>query len=137
MAKQIILNPVVIIAAGTVSSSCAQVTINQSAADVKTPAFDSVGWEASIGGLKSGSVTFMWHNDYVAGALDATFNPLLGTLVAFEIHPSGTATVGSSVPKYSGTLLVTEYAPIDGAVGDLATTNTTWPTVGPVTRGTA
>ena len=70
----------------------------------------------------------------------ATFGPdggLLGTQVAFEIRPASTAAVGSSNPKYSGTLLVTEYAPVDSAVGDLATFSTTWPTVGTVSRGTA
>lgn len=137
MAKQIIQNPVVVIGSGTVSANCAQVTINLTAEDVDTTNFSSGGWRERIGGLKDGSVSFEWQQDYAAAALDATFYPLLGTQVAFEIRPGSTAAVGSSNPKYSGTLLVTEYSPVDSAVGDLATFSTTWPTVGTVSRGTA
>jgi hypothetical protein len=137
MAKQIIQNPVVIIGTGTVSSNCAQVTINLTAEDVDTTNFGSLGWKERTGGLKDGSVSFEWQQDYAAAALDATFFPLLGTPVAFEVRPASTAAAGSSTPKYSGTLLVTEYSPVDSAVGDLATFSTTWPTVGAVARATA
>lgn len=137
MAKQIIQNPVIVIGSGTVSANCAQVTINLTAEEVDTTNFGSLGWKESQGGLKSGSLSFEWQQDYAAGGLDATFMPLLGTQVAFEVRPASTAAAGSSTPKYSGTLLVTEYSPVDSAVGDLATFSTSWPTVGVVTRGTA
>jgi predicted secreted protein len=137
MAKQIIQNPVVIIGTGTVSSNCAQVTISLTAEDVDTTNFGSAGWKERTGGLKDGSVSFEWQQDYAAAAIDATFFPLLGTQVAFEVRPASTAAVGSGNPKYSGTLLVTEYSPVDSAVGDLATFSTTWPTVGAVARATA
>lgn len=137
MAKQVITNPVIIIAGGTLSSSCAKVTLNLTAEDVDTTNFGSGGWKERIGGLKDGSASFDWQQDYAAAALDATFMPLLGTQVAFEIRPASTAAAGTSTPKYTGTLLVTEYSPVDSAVGDLATFSTTWPTVGAVTRGTA
>jgi hypothetical protein len=137
MAKQIIQNPVIIIAAGTVSANCAQVTINLTAEDVDTTNFASLGWKERQGGLKDGSVSFEWQNDYATGALDSTFFPLLGTQVPFTVRPSSTAAVGSGNPQYSGTLLVTEYSPVDSAVGDLATFSTTWPTVGAVVRAIA
>jgi hypothetical protein len=137
MAKQIISNPTIVIGSGTVSANCAQVTINLTAEEVDTTNFGSLGWKESVGGLKAGSLSFEWHNDYAAGALDSTFMPLLGTQVAFEIRPASTAAVGSANPKYSGTLLVTEYSPVDSAVGDLATFSTSWPTVGVVARATA
>lgn len=137
MAKQTITNPVIILAGGTYSSNCAKVTINLTADDVETTNFGSGGWKERVGGLKDGSISFDWHNDYAAGALDSIIFPLLGTQVAFEVRPASTAAAGSSNPKYSGTLLVTEYSPVDSAVGDLATFSTTWPTVGAVSRGTA
>lgn len=137
MAKQTITNPVIILAGGTYSSNCAKVTINLTADDVDTTNFGSGGWRERVGGLKDGSISFDWQQDYAAGALDSVFMPLLGTQVAFEVRPASTAAAGSSTPKYTGTLLVTEYSPVDSAVGDLATFSTTWPTVGAVTRGTA
>lgn len=137
MAKQIIQNPVVVIAGGTVSAYCAQVTINQTAEEIDATAFDSTGFRSPIAGLKAGSISFTWHNDYAAGGIDATFNPLLGGTASFEVRPAGTAAAGSSSPKYAGVVLVTEWNPIDSAIGDLATVTTTWPTVGAVTRGTS
>jgi predicted secreted protein len=137
MAKQVITNPVIVIGSGTVSANCAQVTINLTAEDVDTTNFGSLGWKERVAGLKDGSVSFEWQNDYAAAALDSTFFPLLGTAVAFSIKPASTAATGSSNPIYSGTLLVTEYSPVDSAVGDLATFSTTWPTVGAVARATA
>lgn len=137
MAKQTITNPVIILAGGTYSSNCAKVTITLSADDVDTTNFGSGGWRERVGGLKDGSISFDWQNDYAAGALDSVIMPLLGTQVAFEVRPASTAVASASNPKYTGTLLVTEYSPVDSAVGDLATFSTTWPTVGAVTRGTA
>jgi predicted secreted protein len=137
MAKQIISNPVIVIGSGTVSANCAQVTISLTAEDVDTTNFGSLGWKERVGGLKEGNVSFEWQNDYAASALDATFFPLLGTQVAFSIKPASTAAAGSSNPVYSGTLVVTEYNPVDSAVGDLATFKTSWPTVGAVSRATA
>lgn len=137
MAKQIISNPVVIISGGTVSSNCRQATITFTADEVDTTNFGSGGYKESTGGLKSGTISFEWQNDYAAAALDATFFPLLGTVVSWEVHPASTAAVGTANPKYSGSALVTEYMPIDSAVGDLATLKTSWPTVGSYARGTS
>ena len=137
MAKQIIRNPLIIIAGGTVSANVAQATLTISAEEVDTENFGSNGWTEIIGGTKSGSLTLTWHNDYAAGGIDSIIEPLIGGTAAFEIRPAGTAAAGSSNPKYTGTILVTEYSPIDSAVGDLATFSATWPTTGAITRGTA
>ena len=136
MAKQIISNPTIVIGSGTVSANCAQVTINLTAEEVDTTNFGSLGWKESVGGLKAGSLSFEWQQDYAAAALDSQLFPLLGTSISFIIQPSSTAAASSSNPKYSGTLLVTEYSPADAAVGDLAAFSVTYPTVGAVARGT-
>jgi hypothetical protein len=137
VAKQIIQNPVVIIAGGTVSANVAQATLTINSAEVDTSNFGSDNWSELIGGRKSGSLSLTWHNDYAAGGIDSIVHPLIGGTAAFEIRPAGTAAAGSSSPKYTGTVLVTEYSPIDSAVGDLATFTVTWPTTGAITRGTA
>jgi hypothetical protein len=137
VAKQIIQNPVVIIAGGTVSANVAQATLTINSAEVDTSNFGSDNWSELIGGRKSGSLSLTWHNDYAAGGIDSIVHGLIGGTAAFEVRPSGTAAAGSSSPKYTGTVLVTEYSPIDSAVGDLATFTVTWPTTGAITRGTA
>ena len=140
MAKQIIKNPVIVLAGGTVSSSAAQCTINVAFDDVETTNFGGDGWHESINGLGGGTFDVEWHQDYASGGIDgvvwalATASP--GT-AAVEVRPAGTAAMGSSAPRYTFTVQVNGWSPIDGAVGDLATASTSWPITGAVTRATA
>jgi hypothetical protein len=136
MAKIVIQNPLVTLNGGTVSANVAQATIALEAADVETTSFGDAGFVTRIGGLKSGTVSFDFHNDYAAGGLDSILFPLLGGTAAVAIRPAGTAAAGSANPDYSFTCLVTEINPIDSAVGDLASQSVSWPITGPVTRGT-
>jgi hypothetical protein len=136
MAKIVIQNPVVVLAGGTISANVAQCTIALSADDVETTNFAGNGFRERIGGLKSGTVSFDFHNDYAAGALDSVLFPLLGGTAAVAVRPGGTAAVGTANPEYSFTCLVTEINPIDSAVGDLASQSVSWPITGAITRGT-
>lgn len=136
MAKQIIQNPVVILNSGTVSANVAQATLNLTADDIEVTNFTSTARER-IGGLKDGTVSFDFHNDYAAAALDSIIFPLVGGTAAVKVRPGGTAAIGSANPEYQFNVLVTEYNPIDSAVGDLATFSVTWPITGAVSRATA
>ena len=136
MAKIVIQNPVVVLAGGTISANVAQCTIALSADDVETTNFAGNGFRERIGGLKSGTVSFDFHNDYAAGALDSILFPLLGGTAAVAVRPGGTAAVGTANPEYSFTCLVTEINPIDSAVGDLASQSVSLPITGAITRGT-
>ena len=135
MAKYVLKDPVIVFAGSTITSSCASVTINLTADDVETTAFGS-DWRTRIGGLKSGTVDFEMHQDFGAGGIDGLFFPNLGGTVAVSVRPGGTAVVSATNPSYSFDVLVTEYSPVDGAVGDLATTSVSLPITGPVSRGT-
>jgi hypothetical protein len=137
MAKIVIQNPVVTLAGGTVSANVAQCTIALEADDVETTNFAGGGWRERIGGLKSGSVSLDFHQDYAASSIDSTVFPLLGGTAAITVRPGGTAAAGSANPEYRFTALVTEYSPVDSAVGDLATFSVSWPITGEVTRATA
>jgi hypothetical protein len=137
MAKIVIQDPKVVLAGGTISANVAQVTIALEADDVETTSFGSAGgFRERIGGLKTGTVSFDFHNDYAAAGLDSVLFPLLGGTAAVAVRPAGTA-IGSASPEYSFTCLVTEINPIDSAVGDLASQSVSWPITGPVTRATA
>ncbi len=136
MAKLVLTNAVVKINGTDYSSNVNQVEIAVTADEVDTTAFSSTGWRTVTGGLKSGSVTLSFHNDYAAAGLDSALWPLLNTLATVVVLPNGTA-ASSSNPSYSFTALCTTLNPISGAVGDLAVQNLTWPISGEVTRATA
>jgi hypothetical protein len=137
MAKFVVTEPVIVFAGSTVTSSCASVTISVEADDVETTAFGGSGWRTRIGGLKSGSVDFEFHQDFAAGSIDSLFWPNLGGTVAVKVRPGGTAAIGTTNPEYQFDVLVAQYNPIDSAVGDLATVSVSLPITGVVTRATA
>jgi len=136
MAKLVLTNAVVKINSVDYSANVNQVEIAVTSDEVDTTAFSSTGWRTVTGGLKSGSVTLSFHNDYAAAGLDSALWPLLNTLATVVVLPNGTAATSSN-PSYTFTALANNLNPISGAVGDLAVQNVTWPISGEVTRATA
>jgi hypothetical protein len=115
-----------------ISANVAQCTLNTSAAEVTTTAFGSSA-VTRVSGLIDNSVTFSIHNDY--NAIDGIFFPLVGsTAVSCTIKPNGTAAASSANPSYSFSVLVTEWTPVNGAVGELATADVTFPISGAITK---
>ena len=135
MAKFVATDYKVTINGGTVSSSLASVELPIEIDEQETTAFGSE-WRTRIAGLKSGSITLEFHQDFAAGALDSILWPLLGTNATVVVVPTS-GTVNSSNPSYSGTFLVTQYTPYASTVGDLATVSVSWPLSGALTRATA
>lgn len=117
------------------SSYLTQVELKASATDVTTTAFGS-SWVTRVAGLKEGSLTLTFNQDYAASTVDATLWPLLGTSATVVIKPTSSA-VGTSNPSYTAICLVTDLTPISGQIGDLATLSITWPTSSAISRATA
>ena len=117
------------------STSIASVTLDITTDEVETTAFGS-SYRTRIGGLKDGSVSLDFHQDFGAGAVDALLFPLMGSTVAVAIAPTS-GTITATNPEYRFTALVTQYQPFAGSVGDLATLSVTWPTASEIVRGTA
>ena len=102
--------------------------------DLETTAFGGE-FRTRVGGLKTGSVTLQFMQDFGAASVDATLFPLYNTLATVVIVPTS-GTVNSTNPSYTATCLVNSYSPFASSVGDIATFSVTWPTSGTVTRGT-
>jgi hypothetical protein len=118
------------------SDHVASVTINQNIDAVETTAFGD-GGRTRIGGLEDSSISLDFHQDFASGDVDATIAPLVGGTASFNIGPFGTAIAAAgTAPRYTGTVLVTEWTPLNGTVGDLSTASVTWPVSGVIARGT-
>jgi hypothetical protein len=117
------------------STNLNSVELSQEADDLETTAFGS-SWRTRIGGLKQASLTLNFMQDFGAGSVDATLNPLLGSIATVVIKPTS-GTVNSTNPTYTMTALVTQYSPFASSVGDIATLSVTFPISGTVTRATA
>jgi len=117
------------------STNLNSVELSLEADDIETTAFGST-FRTRIGGLKQGSVTLNFMQDFAASSVDATLHPLLGAIATVVIVPTS-GTVTATNPSYTMTALVTQYSPFASSVGDIATVSVTWPVTGTVTRGTA
>ena len=135
MAKFVATDYKVTLNGQNLSTSLASVELPIEIDEQETTAFGSE-WRTRIAGLKSGSITLEFHQDFAAGAIDATLWPLLGTNATVVVVPTS-GTVTASNPSYTGTFLVTQYTPYASTVGDLATLSVTWPLTGALTRATA
>ena len=105
------------------------------AAQLDTTDFASAGWVEMIGGLKSGTLSLEFNDDFADNDVDEELFALLGTVVTFTVK-SATGTVAPGNAEYRGSVLVTAV-PMGGAVGELAGKSVSWPTTGAVTRAVA
>jgi hypothetical protein len=136
MAKQVITSRFVSIGTADISNALSGASLEISVDEVDKTSLSSGGYREVAAGLRSGSITLNFMQDYAAGAIDSLLFPLIGTEATVTIR-SSSATVSSSNPSYTTLALITGYAPISGAVGDLATFDVTYPTSGIITRATA
>jgi hypothetical protein len=135
MAIYVFLDGYLNLNSNTLSTSAKKITLNATVVDQKTTAFGAT-WESRLGGLKDGKLSVTFNQDVSAAALDSIMWPLLGTVFTFEVRATSGAR-STSNPGYTGSILLTEWTPIDGSVGDLAEVTISVPTSGAVLRQTS
>jgi hypothetical protein len=136
MARIVLTNALVTVNAVDLSDYVASVTLNSSIDVVETTAFSSTAARTRIGGLADNSISLEFHQDYASGEVEATIYPLLGTVTTVTVKPVNTTTSASN-PLYTASALVSEWTPLNGAVGELATASVTWPVSGAIVKTTA
>jgi hypothetical protein len=143
MARLVLTNVEVNIGGVDLSNHIASVTLGSTYDVVETTAFAGVSGAAGnvplaaktrVAGLVDNSVTLEFHQDFAASSVEATIYPLLGTVVAIVVQPVASASVAADNPSYSFNAVISEWTPLNGAVGELATASVTWPITGPVTK---
>ena len=133
MAKIVLTNAVVTVNAVDLSDSVSSITLNSSFDVVETTAFSSTAARTRIGGLADNSISLEFHQDYASGEVEATIFPLLGTLTTVTVKPVSGSTTATN-PLYTVSSLVSEWTPLNGAVGELATASVTWPVSGAIAK---
>lgn len=136
MARIVLTNALVTVNAVDLSDYVASVTLNSSIDVVETTAFSSTAARTRIGGLADNSISLEFHQDYASGEVEATIYPLIGTVTTVTVKPVNGAT-STTNPLYTASALVSEWTPLNGAVGELATASVTWPVSGAIVKTTA
>ena len=73
-----------------------------------------------VTGLSADTITVTLLNDTAAGSILATLQAAYGTTVAFKAVQDYTAAISATNVLYTGTILVDNFTPINGAVADEA-----------------
>jgi hypothetical protein len=135
MARLVLTNASVVFGSTDLSTYISSITLNSTFDIVETTAFGNTA-KTRVAGLADNSVTFEFHQDYATSAVEQTIYPLLGTAVSVVAKPvAGTTT--SVNPQYTFSTLVSEWTPLNGSVGELATASVTWPISGAITKATS
>jgi hypothetical protein len=133
MAKIVLTNAYVTVGGVDLSDSISSVSLSTTRDAVETTAFGTTGARTRVAGLADNAVTLEFHQDFASGEVEATIYPLIGTSAAVVVKPNGSVTSATN-PAYSFNALVTEWTPVNGAVGELATASVTWPIDGAITK---
>jgi hypothetical protein len=136
MARIVLTNAYITINSVNLSDHIKSVTLTTSDDIVETTAFGSTA-RTRIAGLADNSVALEFDQDYASSSVEATINAagssLVGTVTTIVVKPNG-ATTAADNPAYSFSALISEWTPLNGAVGELATASVTWPISGVITK---
>jgi hypothetical protein len=117
------------------SDHVSSVTLEITADEIVTTAMGDT-FQSRTGGLKDGTLSIEFQQDFASSEVDATLFPLLGTTTAFVVKPTS-GSVSSTNPSYTGSVLVNSHSPVANGVGELATMSVSFPTSGTITRATS
>jgi hypothetical protein len=120
-----------------ISDHIASVTLTSTYDVVETTAFsaDAVPLAAKTrqAGLVDNSVTLEFHQDFAASSIESVVYPMLGKVSAITVSPTDDA-VSATNPEYQFNAVVSEWTPLNGAVGELSTASVTWPITGKIVK---
>ena len=140
MARIVLTDANVLFASNDISQYITSVSLSTSYDVIDTTGISTTGAARTrVAGLADNSITIEFNQDFADNALEelingtTTTNGTVGLIVAMQVKPTSGATSASN-PKYNFNALVSEWQPLSGAVGELATASVTWPISGPIAK---
>jgi hypothetical protein len=133
MARIVLTNAFISVGGVDLSDLVASVTLSETFDIVETTAFSSTAAKTRVAGLEDNSITLEFHQDFATSEVEQTIYPLLGTASTVIVKPNGSTTSAFN-PSYTCSAIISEWTPLNGSVGELATASVTWPVTGVVTK---
>lgn len=103
------------------SAWCRSVELTVDADEQDNTAMGNGGFSSTLTGLKTGTLTLEFNQDYAASAVYATLVGLFGTSFPVAIRPTSGA-ISSTNPEWQGTGQLFTFTYIAGSVGQVNTT---------------
>lgn len=135
MAVIVFTDASLVLNAVNLSDHVKEVKLDAEVEDLDSTVMGTSGWKSRETGLKDGSITVTFLQDFAAASVDATIWAAFGTKVAFTLKPT-TAATSATNPAYSGTVLVNQHT-VGAQVGQLGEVSVTFPVSGAISRATA
>lgn len=117
MATRVFTNGYVSLNSVNLSDHARTITLEASAALLDDTAMGDTA-TSRAGGLKDWSLTVEFFADEVAGSVNATLFPLIGTTMPVEVRADG-GSVSVTNPKYTATGILESLNPVAGQVGQM------------------
>jgi hypothetical protein len=92
-------------------------TLTQQSDQIEVTAMGSTAHQF-VTGLSADTITVTLLNDTAAGSILATLQAAYGTTIAFKAIQDYTAAISATNVLYSGTILIDNLTPLNGAVAD-------------------
>ena len=134
MPRIVLTNASVTFASTDISSYVSSITLSTSLDIIDTTSFGNSS-RTRVAGLADNQVTIEFFQDFASGALESIVYPTIGTSAAMVVKPVAGTTTATN-PQFAFNALVSEWQPLSGAVGELATASVTWPISGAITKTT-
>jgi len=135
LSKIVLTDAKVVINSINLSDHISSITIDTKDDIVETTGFGSSA-KTRVAGLVDNSVSIEFMQDFASANVEATIFPLLGSTTTVVVSPTS-ASVSSTNPTYTFTALVSEWQPLKGQIGSLATASVSWPISGTITKAVA
>ena len=135
MAKFVLTDVFVSVDGNDLSASCNSVSFPYGANEADDTHFGDTTHQM-IGGLKNWSFDAEFSQDFAASNVDSILFPLVGTVVTVIMRPTSAA-VSATNPNFTGSALLSQYTPLQGAVGDKAKTTIHMISSGTLSRATS
>ena len=125
MATIVLTNPLISLGGTPVKGFTTSVTLNYEVDQVEITAFGDTGHRFA-GGLQNISVDLELNQDFATSATESIVYPLVGTTTTITIKAVDAAT-STTNPLYTiSNAFLSSHTPVNGAVGELATTSLTF-----------
>jgi hypothetical protein len=134
MARLVLTNAYIVFGTNDLSDHISSISLSTSYDIVETTSFGDTA-KKRVAGLADNSVTFEFHQDFATSSVEQVIYPLLGTAVTCTVKPVNTTTSATN-PQYSFSVLVSEWTPLNGGVGELLSASVSWPISGAITKTT-
>ena len=132
MAKVVLTNPRVTLDGVDLSDHITSLSINTDYDLVEVTQIGDIA-KKMVAGLEDNSVIFEFQQDFDPSEVEDVIWPNRGLRIPCRVRPT-TDAISATNPEYRFEVLVSQWSPLSGEVGSLATTQVQWPIFGEISK---